>query len=511
MSLNRVWILAIACSLVMNSNGQHKYTDSLTQIIKTTKSDSIKIDALYSLSYEYQSYKPDSALLTAQQLLDFSTEKNNVYGQSLALDGLAGAFLRMGDNTKALEYYLKRLKIEETRNSIYNIAILYMNMANVYNRNKDTAESVLYILKADSIIEKNNYSELKSYVYLNTGNIFEKANRLSEALSFTNKCYDLALANKDSLMIGSSLNNLGNIYLKLNDYANAIKNYRHSKEFITAENDNQTLTEGYIGLAHAYLFQKKQDSALYYAKLAFTLAHNNDLLNNALSASKFLSDIYKDQKKYDSAYFYQSTMIALDDSIQSSEKIKQLESMSIQEQLRQQQIAILKQKEKLENRQKLQFLAIGFTIPIFFFFSIFISKRKVHRKLIQFFGVLSLLLFFEYLTLLLHPFVSDLANHSPFIEIFVFVCIGALIVPAHHRLEHWFTKHLAKNIELKKIKPISEETEVTQIKNEPEKNITNLKQLKIEKPASTVEIKKQKPTQASPKNKKKSTQHFKKK
>jgi len=511
MRLNRVWILAIACSIAVHCNGQHKYTDSLKQSLKTAKSDSLKILALYNLSYEYQSYKPDSALITAQQLLDFSLERNNFYGQSLALDGLAGAFLRMGDNAKALEYYLKRLKIEETRNLPDNLAILYMNMANVYNRSKDTTEAIVYILRADSIIEQDNYTDLKLYAYLNTGNIFEKANRLSEALIYTTKCHDLALTNKDSLMIGSSLNNLGNIYLRLKDYENAIKDYRSSEKYIAAESDNQTLTEGYLGLAQAYLMQNKKDSALYYAKLAYSLSQNYDLHNNALTASKFLSDFYRDQKKYDSAYHYQSTMIALNDSIQSSEKIKQLESMSIQEQLRQQQLALLKQKEKLENKQKLQFLAIGFTIPIFFFFSIFISKRKVHRKLIQFFGVLSLLLFFEYLTLLLHPFVSDLAHHSPLIEIFVFVCIGALIVPAHHKLEHWFTKHLARNYESKRTKHISNATDAAIIKNETEHTTLKKESPAEEQPASKKTINKNKTKKSTAKSKKKSTQHLKKK
>ena len=116
-------------------------------------------------------------------------------------------------------------------------------------------------------------------------------------------------------------------------------------------------------------------------------------------------------------------MITLNDSIHSIEKIKQLESMSMQERIRQQKRAAMIQKEKEENGQRLQLLAIGILIPILFFFSIFISRRKVHRKLIQFCGVLSLLLLFEYITLFMHPFVAELTNHSPAIEIVIFVCV----------------------------------------------------------------------------------------
>lgn len=433
---------------MQNGHCQYKYTDSLINVIRHAKSDSVKADAMYYLSYSYQVYKPDSALLIAQQLYDFSVEKKYFKGQSIALDGIAGAFLRMGDNTKALEYYLKRLKIEEERKSADNIAIIYMNIANVYNRDGDTGKASMYILKADSIIIANDYDDLKLYAFLNTGNILEKSNRhLPDALSYTRQCYQMAVAKNDSLMIGSALNNFGNIYYKLGDYDAAIKNYLQSGIYIRAVNDNHTLSEGMLGLAAAYQKKGLQDSVKYFALLAYNTSYNNGLLPNALASSKFLSDFYKERKSFDSAFHYQTIMVTLKDSLQGIEKIKQLESLSIQEQLRQNELAALRQREKEEYRQRLQLLAIGIAIPFFFFFSIFISQRKVNRRVIHFFGILSLLLLFEYITLFLHPWVAEITHHSPLLEIVIFVLIAALMVPAHHKIEHWFIKRLATNYE----------------------------------------------------------------
>jgi hypothetical protein len=56
---------------------------------------------------------------------------------------------------------------------------------------------------------------------------------------------------------------------------------------------------------------------------------------------------------------------------------------------------------------------------------------------IRLLGVLSLLFFFEYLTLLLHPTVAALTHHTPIYEILIFVAIAAVLIPAHHKLEHW--------------------------------------------------------------------------
>lgn len=59
-------------------------------------------------------------------------------------------------------------------------------------------------------------------------------------------------------------------------------------------------------------------------------------------------------------------------------------------------------------------------------------------------GILSLLILFEYLTLLLHPVVAEFTHHTPILELLIFVCIAAILIPAHHRIEHWLIHKLAE-------------------------------------------------------------------
>jgi len=87
-------------------------------------------------------------------------------------------------------------------------------------------------------------------------------------------------------------------------------------------------------------------------------------------------------------------------------------------------------------------LLIAIFIPGFFLFTLFLSRIAVPLKLIRLLGVLSLLFLFEYLTLLLHPTVARLTNHTPVYEILIFVGLAAILIPAHHRLEHWMIHKL---------------------------------------------------------------------
>ena len=77
-----------------------KYKDSLTR----EKTDTGKAIYLYKLSYYYQNYKPDSALLLAQESYELSKKTDFTRGKNSSLGQMAKALNRMGNYDKALEF-----------------------------------------------------------------------------------------------------------------------------------------------------------------------------------------------------------------------------------------------------------------------------------------------------------------------------------------------------------------------------------------------------------------------
>ena len=105
-------------------------------------------------------------------------------------------------------------------------------------------------------------------------------------------------------------------------------------------------------------------------------------------------------------------------------------------------------------------LLIAICIPLFFLLTLFISRIKINVRFIRFMGIISLLLLFEYLTLLLHPLVADLTHHKPVLELLVFVAIGAGLIPLHHRLEHWLIAKLIRERHQKQLEAEKQDEEV---------------------------------------------------
>jgi hypothetical protein len=65
-------------------------------------------------------------------------------------------------------------------------------------------------------------------------------------------------------------------------------------------------------------------------------------------------------------------------------------------------------------------------------------------RLIEFLGIMALLIVFEFLNLLLHPFLEGVTNHTPEFMLLALVCVAALIIPLHQRLEKWSTAKLVE-------------------------------------------------------------------
>ena len=451
-----VLIVLSCCGTRAQSSTIELYKDSLDK----ATIDSNKAYYLYMLSYYYQNSRPDSSLLLAQAAYNLSLKSNFFRGKIGSLGQIAQAYSRSGNYAKALEKYLQQLELVEKQSDPYNIATTNLSIALVYNSQKDVVKALQYAYKADSIAKADPSLHIHLYTSLDIGEIYYNNNQFDSALHYATICYNESLKEKKYLLTGTTLNNIGNIYFKTGNYDKALYHFKTSIPYLKSMHDFNTLAECYLGMARTFDKLNMPDSAFYYGNRSFRLASNNQFLKHALNASGFLTQLYKQQSDMDSAFAYQETYIMLKDSFDNTEKVKQLQSLTISEQLRQQQIAEQRSQQQKDRRLKMELLLIGIFIPVFFFISIYLARRKVHRRVIQFSIIFSLLFLFEYIIFLLIPLVAKGTNHTPVLEILVFVAIAAIISPTHHRIEHWLMTRLTERHNNKiqaTVKPVKED------------------------------------------------------
>ncbi|MFM2361107.1 MAG: hypothetical protein RLZZ316_9 [Bacteroidota bacterium] len=420
---------------------KHK-ADSLMALLAVENTDSTRVKMLWKLSDYVSIYNPDTALVIAQQAYYLARSIKYTEGESRSLGIVANSFIKMGNYPRALDINLQKLKLEEKRNTPRNLASVLMNIGIVYTYLDDYTNALKYYYQSDSVLKANNITELEYYVNLNVGDAYNRLNKTDSAYKYFNQSLVLAQRLSDGDLTGTSMTGLAHVFLKRKELDAAQTNYQQAIILLEAANDDEVLGEASLGLANLYQQKNKTDSAIYYARFSRQVANRGGFLTHEQKATAFLTSQYQNIKKIDSAFVYLALEKQLNDTINSKARIRESQILSINEQLRQAELEETRKIAAKERKQQLQLLLIGLFIPAFFMLTVLLSRIRIPIRVIKILGILSLLIFFEYLTLFLHPTVAALTHHTPVYEIMIFVAIAAFLIPAHHRIEHWLIEKL---------------------------------------------------------------------
>jgi tetratricopeptide (TPR) repeat protein len=435
--LNIKLLLIFSFVFITKNSISQNAIDSLKNEIRKEKSDSIKSTLLAYLALEYRLYNVDTAIQYANSGLLIARNSGYIKGEILCGYILGESNRIKGNYAKALDISLSTIqKAESTDNK--NLQFNLNNLiATIYGSMSENEKYLSYLRKMFGLIEDENDYESLNVLYTNLGDVFEKLNILDSARYYTHLAYDISVKINDFEGIGLTLNNLGNIHYKLNQPDVALANYKLCLPYITAEQAAVPYCESTMGIAKIYYAKGLKDSSLMYAKKSFNVAKNKNFAQYILNASMFLSEYYNKEKNIDSSYKYLNEVIISKDSLFGQEKVKQIQSLELQEILRQREIEKSLQEAENERKKNLQYGIITIVIiSILLFFLLLSNSIIVNNSFIKFLGALSLLLVFEFISLLLHPIISNITHHSPILMLIISVAIASIIIPAHHQLEY---------------------------------------------------------------------------
>jgi len=439
-----VFFLIVFC-LMTDTLCQKSKADSLRKELNEEKTDTNKVILMWEMADATYKDNPDKALQMAQDALYLAKSVNYTEGQSRSLGILANAFMMMGNYPRALELNFQKLQLEEKRNKPRNLASVLMNIGIIYRFQEEYPNALQYYSKADSVIRKNNVEAFKANIALNIGDAYDRLGIFDSSHKYYDISLKIAQQLQNSDFIGLAMTGLGHSYRKIGANNESLINYRSAIKYLQEANDDETLCEATLGLAALFRQLGQNDSAGYFANTSLSIAKKDGFLSREYEAAKFLTDHYKKMRNIDSAFSYAEYSQRLNDSLNSKAKIRELQVLSSNEQFRQRELEENKQLATKRRHQQLQLLLIGIFIPGLFLVTLMLSRQKIHVRVIRAMGILSLLFFFEYLTLWLHPTIAELTGHKPIFEILIFVGIAAILIPLHHRSEHWLIDRLIRD------------------------------------------------------------------
>jgi signal transduction histidine kinase len=365
------------------AQAQSRRIDSLSQLLQNRTEDTNRVNTQIALARALMYSNPDTTLLVAREALSLSKKLGYKKGEVNSLISTANVFNVSGNYPRALELFLEALKIaNETADRILEQAVL-TSLADTYFYSGDISRSISYSYKA---IESNRKLGRLGNMYngmMNLGDTYEKIGRLDSALILTKATYDYILQNKAYNSFGICLANLGNIYRKMGKNDSAMYYYRASKSYLREYLNDPGLSESSLGMADLFLKDGQKDSSVFYAKDAFAIASNIGYTEGILRSSTFLADYYRSVRNIDSAFAYQSITIAAKDSLFTQQKANEIQSLSFEETMRQQQIEEEKEKAAMQLRQNTLMGSMATLFIIAFLLFLNNRQKKKSNELLQ--------------------------------------------------------------------------------------------------------------------------------
>ncbi|MFN8354873.1 MAG: tetratricopeptide repeat protein [Spirosomataceae bacterium] len=329
-------ILTLFVLWVAPVSAQQSPSDSLIQLLAKPMPDTSRVLLLDQVGRTLMYSKPLVAMQYAKEGLTLAEKLNYQKGIARNLNRLGSILRRIGSYPDALAMHLQSLKVAEQHKDLEGMAKTLNNIGILYSEQKDSRKAISYFLKTNTIALQLRDENLVEISLLNIGSDYAILNQLDSAEYYTQKAYLMALK-RNSENQGELLINLGNILSRKHQYSQSLTYYRMSVPYLNYLGDNQTKGRAFLEMAQVFRNNKQVDSSLYYAKQSLRIAQEVNNPQSIYDASMLLTKLYETQNESNSYHFFKLA-IAAKDSMFNQEKVKQLQNIGFQEELRLQKI-----------------------------------------------------------------------------------------------------------------------------------------------------------------------------
>lgn len=433
----RSFILALACFVSIVAQAQSIQTDnidSLRQGLKNPANDTSKIWLMLNLARNVAD--SDSSLILSEQALVLAQQMQFTRAEAEANNNLGYWYNQLGNYPRALSYYLQAIKIAEGIHYERSLKRSYNSISTVYLYIDDFQQSLHYSTLARRLSMRLHDDQIHCLSAAWISKAYFELNVLDSARKYADEAHALAVALGIPFQLYMSTARLGEIALRQNHVTNAIDNFTTSLKNSKLDGRPARIAGAYLQLAKAYRLTDRTDSVKSNAEHAFKLAAQRHLTATLLGASLLLSELYEGVDDGQSLQYHKIALTAKD-SLFSTEKSRSVAMLSFSEMQRQRELMEKQRQAELLHKRNIQYAGIAIGVLTFaILLMVFSRTRHANEKTIRFLATLALLIIFEFVNLLLDPYINDITKQIPLITLLVLVLIAGLLIPVHQWLEH---------------------------------------------------------------------------
>jgi tetratricopeptide (TPR) repeat protein len=406
-----------------------KYYNNLGTALFNTNLDSAQTNWEISLAIsERNAESPDTTVAKAGKLMIMRTSSN-----------IAVVFQYRGLYPQALRYYQRCLVIANEFHNKRGTCMTLNNIGLIKLGQEKPDEAILLYERSLRLARELQDTALSVATINNIGVAQKRLKRYPEALANFRESLRLSRLTDNGVQIVDDLLNIGSIFLEDRRLDEALLTFEQCYHLADSLQYALAKPEVLMGLAHAHLDLRHHPRALTYAQAAVDTSRALDMTEETIGALELLAQVQRLMGDHPAANATLLTYIALKDSIFNQEKAEefgQLEKGFEHERLQYEKELTAGHEAAALSRKNFEQYLISFGVVAVIALLLVIGMRLAKQERLRYFVVFgALLVFFEFLLVLLDNFVDGFTGGLPIPKLLANVFLAALIAPLNVFLE----------------------------------------------------------------------------
>lgn len=271
--------------------------------IKILKNPEEKISLVNAIGWFYFEKGDIPKALKSFQISLKISEKNKLSElKPYIYDGIGSLYERMGNFSKALEYYDKVfsiiLKLRDKRYDYRLFDDIIFRMGKICYFKEKYDKALIYFNENLKIAESSGNLHKKAISFTSIGSVLEKQKKYDEALEYFEKSLEIHKKLSAIAYVSSGLNNIGIIYHRKHCHNLAMEYYDEAINLCKRKKYREGLINSLNNKAWVYFEKEEYDKALSYQKQSIKLAHKMNLMSEKASSLQDIGRILFKKKLY---------------------------------------------------------------------------------------------------------------------------------------------------------------------------------------------------------------------